>query len=177
MEAHELAEPVIAGATKTSVLRHLWYLTQELVIFGLFDPEVSEEDKIQMAQTLADNPRSESHSPGRPAFPLQSQLCEAQSLASFVGPRSWLLFSLLGASGRWLQLHPSEWSGDEEYTRMATVVRQLAVVNDAAERGVKDCTEYANVTRDGNLRGRIIAVASSHRAVAPNMLKHELERV
>ena len=60
-------------------------------------------------------------------------------------------------------------------------MRELAVANGAAERDVQAGTEYANVTRDGNLRGRIIAVASSHRAAAPNMLqlmlKHELERM
>ena len=60
-------------------------------------------------------------------------------------------------------------------------MRELAVANGAAERGVQAGTEYANVTRDGNLRGRIIAVASSHRAAAPNMLqlmlKHELGRM
>ena len=60
---------------------------------------------------------------------------------------------------------------------MATVVAQLAVVSDAAERGVKDCTNYADVVRDGAQRGRIIAVASSHRAAAPFLLKLELEEL
>ena len=60
---------------------------------------------------------------------------------------------------------------------MAKVVTQLAVVNDAAERGVKDCIEYADAAQDGTLRGRIIAVASSHRAAAPSLLKHELEKM
>ena len=54
------------------------------------------------------------------------------------------------------------------------MLKKLAVVNDAAERGVKDCTEYANVTRDGILRGHIITVVSSHRAAVPSMMKHEL---
>ena len=177
MEAYGLTEPVVAKATKDSLMRHLWYLAQELVILGLFSPDVSDQDKAQIAQNLLGQERPETFSPGRPAFPPRSLLCNAQSLASFVGSRSWQLFSLLGASGRWLQLPPSQWSEDEEYARKATVIRQLAVVNDAAERGVKDCTEYADVTRDGALRGRIIAVASSHRAAAPSLLKHELEKL
>ena len=61
--------------------------------------------------------------------------------------------------------------------RMAMIVTQLAVVNDAAERGVKDCTEYAGAAQDGTLRGRTIAVASSRPAAAPSLLKHELEKV
>ena len=35
----------------------LWYLSQELSILGLFDSEVSEEDKVQMAQALVGCPR------------------------------------------------------------------------------------------------------------------------
>ena len=89
----------------------------------------------------------------------------APPYASIAGGLAWLLFSLLGCSGRRLQLHPSEWPEDEEYTRMAKVVTQLAVVNDAAKPGVKDCPEYA--AQDGTQGGRIIAVASSHRATAP----------
>ena len=51
------------------------------------------------------------------------------------------------------------------------------MLNDAAELGVKDCTDYADVVRDGAQRGRIIAVASSHRAAAPSLLKRELEEL
>ena len=124
-----------------------------------------------MSPGLLDKPR-----PGpRPAFPPRSLLRDAKTLAPFVGPRSWLLLSLLGCSGRWLQLHPSEWSEDEEHARKAAVATQQAVVNDAAERGAKDCTDYADVTRDGTLR--IITVASSHRAAALSVLKHELEKL
>ena len=116
----------MAKATKNSIIRHLWYLSQELSILGLFDSEVSEEDKVQMAQALVGCPRPEIHSPGRPAFPPRSLLCDGQSLASFIGPRSWLLFSLLDASGRWLQLHTSTWRfgvrPSAGYARMVIVV-------------------------------------------------------
>ena len=176
MEAYELTEPNMARATKESLLRHLWYLTEENVVLAVFDADVSQEDKAQMSQALLDQRRPGQYSPGRPAFPPPSLLRD-ESLAAFIGPRSWLLFDLLGCSGLWLHLHPSEWSDDAEHARMAAVVAQLAVVNDAAERGVKDCTDYADVTRDGTLRGRIIAVASVHRAAAPSMLKREMEKL
>ena len=63
------------------------------------------------------------------------------------------------------------------YRRLAGVVNELAVVNDAAERGVKDVTDYANAARDGAMRSRIITVASSHRADAPTLRKQELAKV
>ena len=68
---NEVAEPVIARATKTSLMRHLWYLTQELVVLGLFDLQVRDEDNARMVQTLANSPRAETYSSERPAFPLQ----------------------------------------------------------------------------------------------------------
>ena len=164
----------MAKETADSILRHLWYLTEETVVLALFDGSVSEKDKVEMAQNLLAQPRPEVFQPGRPTFPQPSLLSNSTTLSPFIGPRTWLLFSLLGGSGLWLQDHPSQWADDDEFRRMATVVLELAVVNDAAERGVNDCTDYANVARDGKLRGRIIAVASSHRVAAPAMLKHEL---
>ena len=56
-------------------------------------------------------------------------------------------------------------------------MNELAVVNDAAERGVKDTTEFANAARDGAMRSRIITVASSHSAYVPTLWKQELAKV
>ena len=95
MEAHELTEPVIARTIKTSVLRLLWYLTQDIIIIGITVPARLSPIGITLA------------------FPLQSQLCEAQSLASFAGGRSLLIFRLFGARGRSRWLHPIALIGRE----------------------------------------------------------------
>ena len=57
------------------------------------------------------------------------------------------------------------------------VVKELAVINDAAERGLKDIQDYANAARDRERRGRIVTVVSSHRAAAPTLTKQELEKL
>ena len=56
-------------------------------------------------------------------------------------------------------------------------VKELAVVNDAAGRGVKDTQDFANAARDGERRGRIVTVVSSHHAAAPTLTKQELEKL
>ena len=49
-------EPAMAPATQQSLLRHLWYLTEETVVFALFDPEVSDDEKTQVSQMLLVQP-------------------------------------------------------------------------------------------------------------------------
>ena len=61
--------------------------------------------------------------------------------------------------GAWLQLPPVEWTRDADYQQMSAILSDLAVVNDAAERCVRDIQEYANAANDGNQRGNIILVS------------------
>ena len=74
-------------------------------------------------------PRQEATSSGKPSFPPASPLSDS-NLASFVGPRSCLLFDLIGGGDRWFLNFPSHWA-DMEYRRLAGIVNELAVVNDA----------------------------------------------
>ena len=92
-----------------------------------------------------------------------------------VGERSWLLFHLLDCEGDWLNLPPGQWDQSQEFNMMANIVKNIAVVNDAAERGVKDIQEYADAAQDGSCRERIVLVANSHRAKLPSFQKNEME--
>ena len=108
--------------------------------------------------------------PGKPSF--QVDLLDAHAtLASFIGPKSWLLFKLLGKDGAWLNLPVEEWDENIDYTQMCSVIQDLAVVNDTAERSVKDVEEFANSARDGDKRGKIVTVAGSHRIKIPEFKK------
>ena len=55
-------------ATQHSLLRDLWYLTKETVVFALFDPDIKSEEKVEMSQKLLAQPRPESFMPGEPHF-------------------------------------------------------------------------------------------------------------
>ena len=61
------------------------------------------------------------------------------SLASFVGPKSWLLPHLLSLDAEnmeWLQLEVYQWSLMSGYKNFSELVEKLVIVNDPAERGV-----------------------------------------
>jgi hypothetical protein len=80
-----------ADATLSSIERHLDYLTEELVILALFDPETSDEEKKKMADKLLSIPRPSEFPAGKPKTPTisytETTLIDPISLSSFIGPR------------------------------------------------------------------------------------------
>ena len=63
-----------------------------------------------------------------------------------------------------------------DYMEMVKVVNDLAVVNDTAERGVKDIEDYANQATDGVKRENTTLVSNSHRSKLPDFKKNEMEK-
>ena len=49
------------------------------------------------------------------------------------------------------------------------------VVNDTAERGVRDIQEYVNAVRDQGQRGRTILMSNSHKFKLREFQKNEME--
>ena len=58
---------------------------------------------------------------------------------------------------------------------MSAVISDLAVVNDTAERSIKDVEEFANYARDGDKLGKIVTIADSHRIKCPGFKKALME--
>ena len=77
----------------TVVMRHLWYLAPDTVVFCLFDPETSDVEKREVARAIVCTLHPATYSLGKPHMPV---LMPANpSLASFVGTDSWKLWELL----------------------------------------------------------------------------------
>ena len=165
----------VSEEVKESLKRHMWYLTEECVPFALFDKDLVDEQKREIADALLRHPRPDQFAPQKPYFQLRNLQQDDVNLASFIGQRSWLLFHLLGNTGAWVRKPVPEWEDDPEFIVMAGVVSDFAVVNDTAERGVKDVEEYANSANDSDKRGRIILVSNSHRMRLPEFKKNEME--
>lgn len=164
----------MAEEVKKSLARHLWYLTAECVVLGFFDKDLPDSTKQEMAQAILIKERPATFAPEKPTFP-PHELLDQPSLSLFIGSRSWLLFELLGQSGDWLHEPVSEWESFDDYMEMAKVVNDLAVVNDTAERGVKDIEDYANQAMDGTKRENMVLVSNSHRSKIPEFKKNEME--
>lgn len=85
------------------------------------------------------------------------------------------MFFLFEAGHGWLARPADEWRDNADYLNMLDKVQSIKVVNDAAERGVKDVTDFANASQDGANLGRIILVSNSHRVRIPSFQKNEME--
>ncbi len=164
----------MATAVQRSLLRHLWYLSAPLVVLALFDTNVDPVIREAMAITLHNTPRPPNFAPGKPEFPTDRMVGNA-SLEHFIGPQSWIIFELLGSYGAWLTLPCPQWDGNAEYDRMFSIVKHLEVVNDVAERSIKDIQDYANAAQDGAHRGWIVLVSNPHWAKIPAISKNEME--
>ena len=99
------------------------------------------------------------------------------SLANFIGERSWLLFQRLETDTDWLYTPAVEWPQSESYQSFCCAVRSLKVVNDCAERSIKDVTDSVNYARDGDQRRHAIIVAQHHRQLydLKNLTKAQLD--
>lgn len=115
---------------------------------ALFDEELCDSTRAFLATSLWRTPRPSSFSLGKPKFPpLQDQL---PILPSLIGPRSWLLFSLLGLDGpqEWLQIPVGYWNKFAEYRSARDYLKRLEVTNDSAERGVKLISDFNDMALD-----------------------------
>ena len=56
-----------------------------------------------------------------------------------------------------------QWEADVSYQRFKLCVSNLNVVNDAAERAVKDVSDFAEYSRDAARRDDVVKVVNSHR--------------
>ena len=168
---------ILTAAALQSVKRHLWYLTEELVIFCLFDEELGEAERRLVADQLLQSQYPPHFATGKPRSPDQNRLIANPLLSTFVGPRSWLLFERTGAGSQWLQRPVAEWPLSADYLLLHNMIRDLEVVNDGAERSIKDVTEYANITQDGTMRDDYIVVANSHRDVFHSLKRDALRNL
>ena len=98
-------------------------------------------------------------------------------LKDCIGPRSHLLFHLLQVGTNWLRRPVRTWNTDAEYKRVGEFLQGLQVVNDSAERCIKDITEYANITKDSAYKEDILLVVNDFHYVMNDMRKDAMNRM
>ena len=148
----------LADTALNVLRRHLWYLTEEIVIFSLFSNRLTDDEKSRIAAKLLTFPVPENLPLGKPEFP---DILEKTQLCDLVGPHSWLLFISLKL-----------WSEDSDYLVAERFVRTVKTINDTAERGVKLMTDYALIlTKDETMKQWILQVVDSHRKGFPEFNK------
>ena len=160
---------------------HLWYLTEELVVLGLFSNCVSNDMKMRMADKMKNVDRktcSKRFGPskfGKPEFPKLPLLDGDFDLSHFVGEDSWSFFNILELDSSFIHLPVSEWSSNSNYQHGKLVVDNFSVVNDGAERGVKLAYDFLGTAKSNERFQNILQVVENDRKACPNQRKRKLE--
>lgn len=168
-------DSIIADKGKKALSRHSWYLNEELVPLALFSQMLSDEDKEIMRLRLLqfESAGSTSHrvgsSFGKPDLKPISE--EMESLNDLIGPGSMRFFHIVNAPYEFLQTPADEWTKMDDFLEMKTIVQNLQVVNEAAERGVKLCHDFLGVTKDEERFQDVLQVVESSRKIVPKQRK------
>ena len=143
IQSYSLIDQQVSTSAMGAFKKHLWYLTEELIPLALFSSTLNDFEKKRIAEEIKKHVPSDNSENrfgaafGKPQFPdLPLNIMEA-SLEQFVGKDSWSFFRILKLESSFLDLPVESWDKDEGFKAAKTVVKNLKVVNDSAERGVK----------------------------------------
>jgi hypothetical protein len=166
MKKFSVIDPEAAKETIKSISRHLSYLTEELVVFSLFDDLLNYAEKTMIGKRLYHIDRPRNILPNKPKFPaIVWRDDEKPLLSSFVGSKSWLLFNLLKLEGKqeWLNIPSEHWHNFEDFKKAKHFVDSFLCTNDSAERGIKLITDYKDSCFGIEEREYLAQVVEKHR--------------
>ena len=168
---------VVANAALKSLQNHGWYLSEELVPLILFSKTVPYSIKQETVSKMLKCKGQEqlptnSHGSGfeKPTFKELPQETTT-SLASFVGPDSWMFFQIGKMSTTFLSKPVSTWNSDPEYTLTVETVKNIRVVNDSAERGFKLTSDFIKSAKTESTFQKILQVVKNSRNCLPDQRK------
>ena len=115
----------LADIALDTMSRHLWYLSEHVVLFALFnDNNVEEAEKKKMVTKLLSPPKDSVPSLGHPDFPV---VTEDTQLWDLVTSKSWQFFDIVKSDPVWLTQDVSEWDSDPDYCDLKAFVSTVKV--------------------------------------------------
>ncbi|KZS19689.1 Uncharacterized protein APZ42_013858 [Daphnia magna] len=168
MNLYRIQDPSASDICVKSILLHLWYLTEELVVFAIFDTDLQDSLRQQMVLKLLSFKRPKIFKPQKPVFPDIDPMTinYPYQLVDFIGSRSWLLFHLLNLGEEkldWMQVPVKYWKITVGYRKLELIVRVVEVVNDSAERSVELMSDFKDVCIDENKQQALFQVLEQYR--------------
>jgi len=167
LKKYEEIDKNVSEVAISKFINHLYYLTEECAAFALFDESIDVNTKVMMAKNI--NEQINIDEPEVHAKKLNLKMSEIPTFLS--KPDKEILVSLLSQKSanifqrfkieNFLHIHPSEWLNSSAYQKGKTIIDQLKIVNDSAERGVKLVEDYNNsITRDETQKQFLLQVSN-----------------
>ena len=154
----------IGKALHDSILRHPWYLTPQCVIFAIADVDldINIRKKILTKLLTFHEPKAEEFEREKPE--LVGQVSPLSNLDDFVSQESFLFFNKLGISKQEIE----NWDVDHidkssTFTKFVDAVKNVAVVNDRAERHIRLVQDFIRGSNDENVLQDTLQVVTENR--------------
>ena len=175
-QEYEKVNPGISAAVLDKQLNHLWYLGQKMVCLSLFDRNLSNAVKRDIADAVLHSEKPESKDNRGIVTLVDGSLpTTLPQLSSFVTKGSSKFFEILGISSSFLDKNPSSWPEDTDYQASQMVAKHVRITNDVAEGAVALATGLNGlITRDKYQKKCLILGVHENRKARPNSTKREL---
>lgn len=165
----------LSNGVLQKISTHMWYLTPETVALAFFDPNVTVDEKKKMIQRLDSKEPVVKLLKGRTVK--DPEELSLRNLSDFVSIETKLFFDRFHISREFLKLDPSTWDLNVEYQNGARICRDLMVVNDVAERGVKFMKDYNRIlVTDEDQKHFLLQFVEGYRKKYASYLKSDLTR-
>lgn len=165
----------ISENTVNTFKRHLWYLSEELILLSLFDEEISPTEKRAMLEASMSKD-------GKKKIQKRAEIdittIDFTSYSQFVTKSSRKLFTTLSLPDEFLTEDPNKWKDLDDYKASRAIVCSLATVNDFAERSIaliKECTNSGRFKNEDQLQCAL-QVIEENRKKFPDAKKSSLSK-
>lgn len=136
LDVYRQIDDDIADSALRAIQRHLWYLSDELILLSLFSEKVSNDEKDSMIISLIQATGVRTANSIKYKDPIGN--IQALELNQFLSPRSFFLFDVLELDTEFLTQIADNWNQNHSYQEAKTIIRDLIiVVNDGAERALQ----------------------------------------
>ena len=173
-------EKDIAEIALTKFSNHLWYLNTELVGLSFFDPTITDDEKLLMANKLlssTDEPSEQARVVNPKVRKEKLEELVDGGLVNLLSKETFNFFHRFNIKIDFLRQNPNTWPQNNNFQEGLKIVKTLKVVNDMAERGIKLITDFNDLlTKDEEQKQYVLQVVSKCRALYPDVSKSTLTK-
>ena len=167
---------MMGKAMNSKFEQHLWYLSEEFVVFSLFSKKIEISQKNKCRKVMLSH-YTENLGPvkGKLVTPMISKL-KTIEISVLFGKESWRLLRLCGIEGKsFLEKTASSWENCGDYKIMENIVSNFVVVNDVAERAILLAKTLQNkLTKNPELKHTLVNIIPELRKICPSQKKEDL---
>ena len=163
-------------AMNSKLKQHLWYLSEEFVVFSLFSEKINVAQKNKCRKVMLSH-YTEHLEPvkGKLITPMISEM-KSIEISILFGRESWRLLRLCGIEGKsFLVKTASSWENCNDYKMLKNIVSNFVVVNDVAERAVLLAKTLQNkLTKKSDIKHALVNVIPELRKICQSQKKEDL---